>query len=238
VVVFLTIYKIAASTSGDVEVGEILKLFGLEVLGGISIGFVLGYVTYRLMKSIDDYDIEVIITLAAVMGGTAIAHHFHFSAPLAMVTAGLIVGNDTVRSSTMSEITETHVDKFWELIDILLNTILFVLIGMEMLVLTFETDYVIAGLISIPLVLICRYASLLVPIKFFQKKLDFVPNTNLIMTWGGLRGGISIALALSLTVEMHRELFLMITYFIVVFSILVQGLTVGKVVERLAIRKD
>lgn len=237
VVVFLTIYKIAASTSGDVEVGEILKLFGLEVLGGISIGFVLGYVTYRVMKSIDDYDIEVIITLAAVMGGTAIAHHFHFSAPLAMVTAGLIVGNDTVRSSTMSEITETYVDKFWELIDILLNTILFVLIGMEMLVLTFETDYVIAGLISIPLVLICRYASLLVPIKFFQKKLDFVPNTNLIMTWGGLRGGISIALALSLTVEMHRELFLMITYFIVVFSILVQGLTVGKIVEKLTVSK-
>ncbi|PTX43696.1 sodium/proton antiporter (CPA1 family) [Christiangramia gaetbulicola] len=237
VVVFLTIYKIAASTSGDVEVGEILKLFGLEVLGGISIGFVLGYITYRLMKSIDDYDIEVIITLAAVMGGTAVAHHFHFSAPLAMVTAGLIVGNDTVRSSTMSEITETYVDKFWELIDILLNTILFVLIGMEMLVLTFETDYVIAGLISIPLVLICRYASLLVPIKFFQKKLDFVPNTNLIMTWGGLRGGISIALALSLTAEMHRELFLMITYFIVVFSILVQGLTVGKIVEKLTVSK-
>lgn len=238
VVIFLTIYKIASSSSGDVGVGQVLKLFGMEVIGGVAIGLVLGYLTYRLMRSIDDYDIEVIITLAAVMGGTAIAHHFHFSAPLAMVTAGLIVGNDTVRSSTMSKITETYVDKFWELIDILLNTILFVLIGMEMLVLTVEGDYIVAGLIAIPVVLLCRYASLLVPIQFFSRKLDFVPNTNLIMTWGGLRGGISIALALSLTGEMHRELFLMITYFVVVFSILVQGLTVGKVIEKLDVSKQ
>ena len=236
VVVFLTIFKIASSGTGEVNPVEILELFGTEVLGGIFVGLVLGFLTYKLMKSIDDYDIEVIITLAAVMGGTAIAHHFHLSAPLAMVTAGLIVGNDTVRTSTMSEITETYVDKFWELVDILLNTILFVLIGMEMLVLTFKGDFVIAGLMAIPIVLICRYASLLVPIQFFRKKLNFVPNTNLIMTWGGLRGGISIALALSLTDEMHRELFLMITYFIVVFSILVQGLTVGKVVEKLGVR--
>ena len=236
VVVFLTIFKIASSGTGEVNPVEILELFGTEVLGGIFVGLVLGFLTYKLMKSIDDYDIEVIITLAAVMGGTAIAHHFHLSAPLAMVTAGLIVGNDTVRTSTMSEITETYVDKFWELVDILLNTILFVLIGMEMLVLTFKGDFVIAGLMAIPIVLICRYASLLVPIQFFRKKLNFVPNTNLIMTWGGLRGGISIALALSLTDEMHRELFLMITYFIVVFSILVQGLTVGKVVEKLGVK--
>ena len=237
VVVFLTIYKIASSGSGDVEIGQVFELFGMEVIGGIIIGLLIGFLTYKLMKAIDDYDIEVIITLAAVMGGTGIAHHYHFSAPLAMVTAGLIVGNDTVRSSTMSEITEAYVDKFWELIDILLNTILFVLIGMEMLVLTFKGDYAIAGLIAIPVVLICRYASLLVPIQFFSRKLDFVPNTNLIMTWGGLRGGISIALALSLTDEMHRELFLMITYFIVVFSILVQGLTVGKVVEKLGVKE-
>ncbi|CAL65720.1 cation:proton antiporter [Christiangramia forsetii] len=236
VVVFLTIFKIASSSSGEIEIGEILELFGMEVIGGIAIGGVLGYITYRLMKSIDDYDIEVIITLAAVMGGTAVAHHFHFSAPLAMVTAGLIVGNDTVRLSTMSEITETYVDKFWELIDILLNTILFVLIGMEMLVLTFEENYILAGLLAIPVVLICRYASLLVPIQFFKRKLNFVRNTNLIMTWGGLRGGISIALALSLTVEMHRELFLTITYFIVVFSILVQGLSVGKIIEKLGVK--
>ena len=236
VVVFLTIYEIALSNTGKIEPLAILELFGLEVIGGIALGLFLGWVTYRLLKSIDDYDIEVIITLAAVMAGTVLAQNLHLSAPLAMVTAGLVVGNDTVRASTMSEITETYVDKFWELIDILLNTILFVLIGMEMLVLTFETSYVLAGLIAIPLVLLCRYASLLIPINFFNKRLNFVPNTNLIMTWGGLRGGISIALALGLTAEMHRDLFLVITYVVVIFSIVVQGLSVGKLVEKLQAR--
>ncbi len=233
VVVFLTIFQIARlGDAGTVEPLEILTLFGQEVIGGIALGLLVGFISYRLMKSIDDYDIEVIITLAAVMVGTAVAQHFHLSAPLAMVTAGLLVGNDTVRASTMSEITETYVDKFWELIDILLNTILFVLIGMEMLVLSFDLNYIVAGLIAIPVILVCRYISLLLPIKFFQKKLDFVPKTNLIMTWGGLRGGISIALALGLTEAMERDLFLVITYVVVVFSIIVQGLTVGKLVQK------
>lgn len=232
VVVFLTIFQIAQLGTGEIEAFDVFKLFGKEVFGGILLGGILGWVTYRLMKSINDYDIEVIITLAAVMGGTVIAHKLHLSAPLAMVTAGLVVGNDTVRGTAMSEITESYVDKFWELIDILLNTILFVLIGMEILVLTFETEYVIAGLIAIPVVLLCRYLSLLLPISLFKKKLDFVPKTNLIMTWGGLRGGISIALALGLTEAMQRDLFLVVTYVVVVFSILVQGLTVGKLVKR------
>ncbi len=232
VVVFLTIFQIALLGTGEIEAFDVFKLFGKEVFGGILLGGFLGWISYRLMKSINDYDIEVIITLAAVMGGTVIAHKLHLSAPLAMVTAGLVVGNDTVRDAAMSEITESYVDKFWELIDILLNTILFVLIGMEILVLTFETEYVIAGLITVPVVLICRYLSLLLPISLFKKKLDFVPKTNLIMTWGGLRGGISIALALGLTETMQRDLFLVITYVIVVFSILVQGLTVGKLVKR------
>jgi CPA1 family monovalent cation:H+ antiporter len=235
VVVVLTIYQIANLTGAEtVNPMDVVVLFSQEVIGGIILGLILGWVTYRLMKSIDDYDIEVIITLAAVMVGTVIAQHFHLSAPLAMVTAGLYVGNDTVRATTMSEITESYVDKFWELIDILLNTILFVLIGMEILVLTFEGSYIIAGLLAVPIILACRYASLLVPIKFFAKKLDFVPKTNLIMTWGGLRGGISIALALGLTEAMHRDLFLVITYVVVVFSIIVQGLTVGSLVKKVA----
>ncbi|AVR45893.1 sodium:proton antiporter [Christiangramia fulva] len=238
VVVFLTIFKIASSAKDTVKIEHVLKLFGTEVLGGIAIGLLLGYITYRLMKSIDDYTSEVIITLATVMGGTAIAHHFHFSAPLAMVSAGLFVGNDTVRSSTMSETTEAYVDKFWELMDILLNTILFVLIGMEMLVLTFKEHYLLAGFIAIPVVLLCRYISLLAPIQFFKRKLDFVPHTNLVMTWGGLRGGISIALALSLTSDMHRELFLVITYIIVIFSILAQGLSIGKLIKKIGINEE
>ena len=232
VVIFLTIFQIALLGTGELEAFDVFKLFGKEVFGGILLGGVLGWVTYRLMKSINDYDIEVIITLAAVMGGTVIAHKWHLSAPLAMVTAGLVVGNDTVRGTAMSEITESYVDKFWELIDILLNTILFVLIGMEILVLTFKTEYILAGIIAVPVVLLCRYLSLLLPISLFKKKLDFVPKTNLIMTWGGLRGGISIALALGLTEAMQRDLFLVITYVVVVFSILVQGLTVGKLVKR------
>ena len=233
VVIFLTIFQIALLGTGEVEAFDVFKLFGQEVFGGILLGGALGWVSYRLMRSIDDYDIEVIITLAAVMGGTVVAHKLHLSAPLAMVTAGLVVGNDTVRGSAMSEITESYVDKFWELIDILLNTILFVLIGMEILVLTFKAEYVLAGFIAIPVVLLCRYLSLLLPIGLFKKKLDFVPKTSLIMTWGGLRGGISIALALGLTEAMHRDLFLVITYVVVVFSILVQGLTVEKLVKHL-----
>ena len=232
VVVFLTIFSIAESPTGIIEPIKILELFGVEVIGGISLGLVLGWITYKLMKSIDDYEVEVIITLAAVMGGTLLAQQFHLSAPLAMVTSGLIVGNETVRSNAMSKITETYVDKFWELIDVFLNTILFVLIGMEMLILTFKIGYIIAGLIAIPVVLICRYLSLWMPIKFFAKRLQFVPKSNLIMTWGGLRGGISIALALSLTDAMERELFLVITYIIVLFSIIVQGLTVEAVVRK------
>ena len=237
VVVFLTILKIAEGGS-EITFEHVAEMFAVEVLGGIVLGLLLGWITYRMMKSIDDYDVEVIITIAVVMGGTLLAQKFNLSAPLAMVACGLMVGNDTVRDAVMSEVTETYVDKFWELIDVLLNTILFVLIGMEMLILTFEGNYILAGLLAIPIVLLSRYLSLWFPIKFFAKKLEFVPNTNLIMTWGGLRGGISIALALSLTQEMHRELFLVITYVIVVFSIIGQGLTVGPLIKRLANKED
>jgi len=233
VVIFLTIFAVAAKPDVAIAFSEIATLFGQEVIGGIALGLLLGWVAYRLMKSIDNYEVEVILTIATVMGGTMLAHEFHLSAPLAMVTAGLIVGNDTVRNSAMSETTEAYVDKFWELLDVLLNTILFVMIGMEMLVLTLEGKYIYAGLIAIPTILMCRYISLWLPIKFFAKRLDFVPKTNLIMTWGGLRGGISIALALSLTQEMHRELFLVITYIVVVVSIVGQGLTVEPFIKKL-----
>ncbi len=233
VVVFLTIYKIAEG-GANITFGYVTEMFLIEVVGGIVFGLLLGWITYRLLKSIDDYDVEVIITIAAVMGGTVLAQKFHLSAPLAMVTAGLFVGNDTVRETSMSKITEQYVDKFWELTDVLLNTILFVMIGMEILVLTFNNHYILAGFLTIPILLLARYLSLMLPIKLFAKKLEFVPNTNLIMTWGGLRGGISIALALSLTQNMHRDLFLVITYIVVVFSIIGQGLTVGKLIKKLS----
>lgn len=221
-----------AENHAGVDAFSVAKLFFVEVGGGIVLGLILGYGTYLLLRTIDDYEIEVMITLACVMGGCSLAQYLHLSAPLAMVVAGLIVGNDTVRGTAMSKQTEIYVDKFWELIDILLNAILFVLIGLEILVLQVEQQYVIAGLVAIAIVLVSRYLSLILPVTFFAKRLQFVPHTTTIMTWGGLRGGISIALALILPEEC-RPVFLTITYIVVVFSIIVQGLSVGGLAKRL-----
>lgn len=237
VVVFLTIFGIAKSGAGEVHLSEVGMLFLEEVGGGVLLGLILGYIAYRLMRSIDNYEIEVIITLAIVMGGYLLASKLHLSGPLAMVVAGLMLGHERFRTSTMSDITERYVDKFWELMDVLFNAILFVLIGLEIVVLPFGWPSVIAGLLCIPIVLLCRSISLAGPITLFKKRLEFVPNTNLIMTWGGLRGGISIALALSLMPEMSRDLILSMTYIVVVFSIVVQGLTVGQMVKRLQARR-
>lgn len=233
VVIFLTIFGLASNPGDGIVWGDVFTLFAEEVFGGLLLGGIIGWITFRLMRSINDYDIEVIITLAAVMSGTVLAQYLHVSAPLAMVVAGLMVGGQKSREEAMTGETENYVDKFWELIDILLNTILFVLIGMEILVLDFEHGYLLAGLIMIPVALLCRYTSVIVPVLFFKRRLQFVPNTALLMTWGGLRGAISIALALGLTENMQRDLFLVITYVVVIFSIIVQGLTVGKLVKRL-----
>jgi len=233
VVVFMTLFEVAEMGDKSPEVLGILKLFGREVVGGLILGIVLGLLAYRFMKRINDHQIEVIITLAVVMLGTVTAHAMHFSAPLAMVAAGLVIGNDKIRERAMSAQTEKYVDMFWELLDMLLNTVLFVLIGMELLVLDFKYSFLFVGLLAIPIVLLGRYLSLLLPIRFFNKRLAFVPKTHLVMTWGGLRGGISIALALGLSDDMPRDLLVFVTYVIVVFSILVQGLTVGRLVGKL-----
>jgi CPA1 family monovalent cation:H+ antiporter len=235
VVIFLTLFQLAASPEADVSMSHIGFLFLEEVGGGILLGLGLGYLTYWLLKSIDNYETEVMLTIAMVSGGYLLASSLHFSGPLAMVVAGLFIGSDNKRTTSMSEVTERYVDKFWELLDILLNAILFVLIGLEVLILSFEGNFVLAGLILIPMALLCRYLALAGPIVLLKKRLNFVPNTGLIMTWGGLRGGISIALALSLTDEMNRELIVAITYIIVVFSIIVQGLTVEKVLKWLKV---
>ncbi|MCB0817954.1 MAG: sodium:proton antiporter, partial [Flavobacteriales bacterium] len=234
VVVFLTILSIAmGKASDDHLVSEVLKLFGVEVFGGIAFGALLGWVTFRLMRSINDYEIEVLITLACVMGGYAAAHMLHLSGPLAIVVAGLIVGNERLRGLSMSDRTEEFVDKFWHLVDVLLNALLFVLIGLELLIVDFTTEVLLAGGLAIVLVLVARYLSLLVPVHLFAKRLEFLPHTATLMTWGGLRGGISIALALSLPAAMEREFLLAVTYVVVVFSILGQGLSLGKLAKRL-----
>jgi len=172
-----------------------------------------------------------------VMGIYAIAHLVHFSGPLAVVVAGIFIGNKSPEIA-WSETTHNYVDKFWELLDVLLNAILFVLIGLELLIVDNNGEYVLLGLIAIPIALIARYIALSGPIFLFKKKLDFIPKTNLIMTWGGIRGGISIALALSLQPEMERDLFLTVTYVIVVFSIIGQGLTLGPLVRKVLGKQD
>lgn len=231
VVVFIVLFKIAQQGLDSMSFGDVGLLFIEEVFGGIALGLIAGWGAFRLMKVIDNYETEVIITLALVMGISALAHYLHVSGPLAVVVAGIFLGNKAPKIA-WSETTHVYVDKFWELLDVLLNAILFVLIGLELLVISLNGDYLIFGLIAIPIALLARYIALAGPVKLFEKKLDFIPKTNLIMTWGGIRGGISIALALSLEPQMERELFLTVTYVIVVFSIIAQGLTIGSLVKK------
>lgn len=231
VVVFLVIFAIAQKGIAAVEAEEVGLLFFEEVFGGIALGLLMGWVGFKIMKTIDHYETEVMITLAMVMGIYSIAHAVHFSGPLAVVVAGIFIGNKSPEIA-WSSTTQNYVDKFWELIDVFLNAILFVLIGFELLIVTINGEYILLGVLAIPITLIARYIALKGPIMLFNKKLEFIPKTDLIMTWGGIRGGISIALALSLQPEMERELFLTVTYVIVVFSIIGQGLTIGPLVKK------
>ena len=231
VVIFIVIFKIAQQGIDAMSVADVGLLFVEEVAGGILLGFVMGWLAFMMMKVIDNYETEVMISLALVMGISALAHYLHVSGPLAVVVAGIFLGNQAPKIA-WSATTQTYVDKFWELIDVLLNAILFVLIGLELLVVSLRGDYLLFGLLAIPLTLLARFIALSGPVALFERKLDFIPKTNLIMTWGGIRGGISIALALSLEPLMQRELFLTITYVIVVFSIVVQGLSIGPLVKK------
>ncbi len=230
VVIFLILLSIA--TGGhEIESGQIVLLFIQEAMGGAFFGFGTGYLTYYMLKKIDNYQVEVLITLALVTGGYALAEALHFSAPIAIVVAGLLIGNHG-RQFAMSEMTREHLDKFWELIDEILNAVLFVLIGLEVMVISFSYSIFVAGALAVLIVLAARFISVSVPILMLKKFRTFSPNVIKILTWGGLRGGISVALALSLPAGEQRQLILAITYCVVIFSILVQGLTIGKVVSR------
>jgi CPA1 family monovalent cation:H+ antiporter len=235
VVIFLTILQIAILGPAEVSPSEIALLFGEEVGGGLVLGAVLGYVTFRLMKSIDHYQTEVLLSLALVMGGYALASALHFSGPLAVVVAGLFIGNKG-RSEAMSSETVEYLDKFWELLDELLNALLFVLIGLEIVIIPFLDDYWQAGVIGIIIALSARLVSVYLPILALRRSVNFMPRTPLIMTWGGLRGGISIALALSLPAAMNKDIILSITYCIVIFSIVIQGITLGPIVKRIKVK--
>ena len=208
---------------------EVAKLFAVEAFGGIVFGLGIGWIGYRMIGTVDDYPVEILLSLALVMGGSALAVWLHTSAPLAIVVAGLLIGNYG-RRLAMSARTREHLDTFWELVDELMNAILFVLIGLEVLVMPFEPGLLLAAGAMIPTVLLARFVAVGLPVSLLRTQRDFTPGAIRILTWGGLRGGISIALALSLPTGPERTTILAITYVIVVFSILVQGLTIGRLV--------
>ena len=231
VVLFLSLFEIITIGSGNISFWEIIVLLIKEIGGGILFGFLLGYIGYKMMIKIDHYQTEILITLAIVMGGYVLAQDLHLSGPLAMVVAGLFTGSRS-RKQAMSSTTELYIERFWELVDVLLNAILFVLIGLELLTLEFNSNYLIAGIVAIPITLLSRYISLRIPATLFKKYFHTDNNTIKVMTWGGLRGGLSIAMALSLTAPLPKTQFVFMIYVVVLFSIIVQGLTVGKLIKR------
>lgn len=231
VVVFLTILGVAEGP-GRTGISDIGLLLLKEAFGGALMGLALGWLAYLMLKTVDAYQVEILLTLALVTGGYALAEAIHVSAPITMVVAGLVIGNRG-RDFAMSDKTRERLDAFWELIDEMLNAVLFMLIGLELIVVALRPAYFVAGLIAIVVALVGRIISVGLPIGVMRLRQPFMRGTIRILTWGGLRGGISIALALSLPPSPDRDAIIAATYVVVVFSILVQGLTFGRVMRRL-----
>ncbi|MBU1003148.1 MAG: sodium:proton antiporter [Proteobacteria bacterium] len=235
VVVFLLLLQLSGLDAGtaplSIDVGAVVMLLLQEVGGAVLLGLTAGIVTYLMLKRVDNYQVEVLLTLALAMGSYALAEALHLSAPIAVVVAGLFVGNRG-RAFAMTEKTREHVDTFWELIDEILNAILFLLIGLELLVLPIDRDWLVAGFLAIPIVLSARWLSVSGIIGPLARVTAQSRGAISVLTWGGLRGGISVAMALSLPAGSTRSLLLTLTYFVVVFSILVQGMTVGWVIRK------
>lgn len=216
-------------SSGSVPILDASLVLLREAGGGLLFGLVLGYINFRLLRSVDNYQVEVLLTLAAVTGGYALAIRLHVSGPLAMVVVGLIVGNGG-RALAMSDTTRHYIDLFWELIEEILNVVLFVLIGMEVLLLTFSVSIFIAAVVAMAVTLAARALTVGIPVSLMKRAFKLPKGAGWVLTWGGLRGGISVALALSLPTGPERDTVLALTYCIVVFSIL--GLTIGQVVRK------
>lgn len=231
IVVFTVMAAIAAQHHAPAP-GATAVLLLREAGGGIAYGLVLGAVTYAMLKAIDSYQEEVLLTVAAVLGGYSLAHVLGVSGPLAMVAAGILIGNRG-RRKAMSDVTRQHLDQFWELLDAMLNAVLFVLIGFEALVLPFSGALMAAGVAAVCATLVARLLSAGVPVGLLGRRSGLPDGAWQVLTWGGLRGGISVALALSLPAGPERDVLVTITYIVVVFSVLVQGLTVEKLVRRI-----
>jgi monovalent cation:H+ antiporter, CPA1 family len=236
IVLFLIILETATGAHA-VSLSHIGRLFVQEALGGIFFGLMLGYLGYLLLKSVDNYQVEVLLTLALVAGGYAAAHALHLSGPIAIVVAGLFIGNQG-RLLGMSAETRHRMDVFWELTDEILNAVLFVLIGLEVLVVSISSSLLWAVSLIIPAVLVSRFIAVSIPISLLGIFRKFTPGAIPILTWGGLRGGISVALALSLPAGTQRDTILTMAYGVVVFSIVVQGLSLGKVVKAVLRRAE
>ncbi len=235
IVVFTIVVAIAVG--GDVHgsgitVMSVIELFAYEAIGGAALGLVAGYACYRAMSQIDEHNLEVLITLAMVMVTYAVAIRLHLSGPIAMVVAGLFIGNRGMRYA-VSDNTRDYVEKFWSLLDEILNSVLFLLIGLEVLVIAQQVDHVGVALLAIPVTLAARWISVSIPISILARWRSFTKGAIPILTWGGLRGGIAVALALSLPANEFKPTILTITYAVVLFSIIVQGLTIKPLVERL-----
>lgn len=232
-VVFLVLVGIAFP-SGEAHGSGLegaLTLFVREAFGGALLGAALGFGTYRVLRRIDDPPLEVLITLALAFGGYQLAVFLHVSAPIMAVVAGLLIGDFGSRLG-MSDDTRAHVDTFWTLVDEILNAILFLLIGVEVFAVAFEVSYLVTGVACIFLHLLARFVAVFVPVRLLRPFTGFEDGITRIMTWGGLKGGISVALVLSLPESEWKPVMLTSTYVVVLFSIIVQGLTVAKVAER------
>lgn len=232
IVIFLTILEIVEKGVESFTFGGMLTLFCREAIGGILYGGALGYAAFLLLKSIDDYETEILITLAVVMGGYLLAHQLHVSGPLAMVVAGLITGAKTSRRKSMSAVTERYMDQFWELIDMSLNAVLFLLIGLRLVGLTFGGNLFLLGVAAILIVLLARFVTVKFLSTIFRKTVNTSYREQIIVVWSGLKGGLSLAMALSIPQLPVKDHIVFITYAIVLFSIIVQGLTVGWVARR------
>lgn len=232
VVVFATLLQISLVGVDNFGAGAISLLFLQEAGGGVLMGGALGLVGYQLMKSIDHFQTEILISLAMVMGGYSLCHYLHVSGPLAMVVAGIMTGNRG-KAYAMSELTRDYLGKFWEVTDEILNAILFLLIGLEIVIVPFEWTNVLMGLLMALVVIVSRFIALFLTATSLRFIANFPLSTLQIMTWGGLRGGISIALALSLPVSAFKNNIVSVTFVIVLFSIVVQGLTISKLIKRI-----